>query len=655
MSQQNFLDNDPAGPIDGADSFPGIQGGGDVLFSMAALLAKAWDRASHTGAQAQSTITGLVAALASKAADAVVVKLTGNQTIDGIKTFSSAPVVPDGSWTISDTAGLQDAIDAVPVDGSLVHDTGNETIAGVKTFTSSPIVPTPTTAFQAAPKGYVESLVAAGGALRVEDEGSTVVSAATGINFVGADVTVTDAGSNEATVTVGGAGQITVTSYGAVAGASSAGQWNVGDLGLVWTSGKPVTLVGAGPDVTYLYFSTDRAAGTFALSGPGVRVRNMTIYGPGTSLVLGTSPANLRAVEMQNRANLQHVTIERFHAGYQVVGDHTYAETVKTLNCFYGEEYANGTTFGDHTRIDCDNTGNLRASIFVALDGKMDAATYIRGHLGFTPFCIECEAGGADDWVGMIDSQFIGTAFEYGGNGFLYNSDQKVMVQNVTLDRCRPFSRNVAYKIAALAVQPDVFVRTVDSMHIIGDGPIQWEPLVIRSCTWEGWKRSYAAAVAAGFTFLKGFMGLSGTGGTMALTHSNSRAVAMSAEAAITAGQVVEYSGAAHYVRPHNPSGANGGSLIAGVALNAAPSVNDVCIVVQEDYEGTTPIQVAGAGPYGADDMLFAVGTVGKVDNAAGAGGGYADKAIIGRVAADLTVSSGKLDGVIIKISDRAT
>jgi hypothetical protein len=53
--------------------------------------------------------------------------------------------------------------------------------------------------------------------------------------------------------------------------------------------------------------------------------------------------------------------------------------------------------------------------------------------------------------------------------------------------------------------------------------------------------------------------------------------------------------------------------------------------------------------------MLFAVGTVGKVDNAAGAGGGYADKAIIGRVAADLTVSSGKLDGVIIKISDRAT
>jgi hypothetical protein len=47
-----------------------------------------------------------------------------------------------------------------------------------------------------------------GGAVRVEDEGSTIVAAATGLNFVGTGVTVTDAGSNEATVTIssGGAG-----------------------------------------------------------------------------------------------------------------------------------------------------------------------------------------------------------------------------------------------------------------------------------------------------------------------------------------------------------------------------------------------------------------------------------------------------------------
>lgn len=56
-----------------------------------------------------STIT---TALAGKAADADVVKLTGAQTVAGIKTFSSAPVVPDASFAIATTSGLQSALDA---------------------------------------------------------------------------------------------------------------------------------------------------------------------------------------------------------------------------------------------------------------------------------------------------------------------------------------------------------------------------------------------------------------------------------------------------------------------------------------------------------------------------------------------------------------
>ena len=36
---------------------------------------------------------------------------TGNETIAGVKTFSSAPVVPDGSFTIAKTTGLQTALD----------------------------------------------------------------------------------------------------------------------------------------------------------------------------------------------------------------------------------------------------------------------------------------------------------------------------------------------------------------------------------------------------------------------------------------------------------------------------------------------------------------------------------------------------------------
>ncbi len=65
---------------------------------------------SHTHAQAD--VTGLTAALLTKADDTAVVKLSGAQTIAGVKTFSSAPAVPDASFAIGKTSGLQAALDA---------------------------------------------------------------------------------------------------------------------------------------------------------------------------------------------------------------------------------------------------------------------------------------------------------------------------------------------------------------------------------------------------------------------------------------------------------------------------------------------------------------------------------------------------------------
>jgi hypothetical protein len=52
------------------------------------------DRANHTSTQAISTIVGLQASLDAKANDNTVVKLTGDQTIAGIKTFTAFPVTP---------------------------------------------------------------------------------------------------------------------------------------------------------------------------------------------------------------------------------------------------------------------------------------------------------------------------------------------------------------------------------------------------------------------------------------------------------------------------------------------------------------------------------------------------------------------------------
>lgn len=53
----------------------------------------------------------------------------------------------------------QTALDLKADDSAVVHDTGDETIAGIKTFSSSPVVPTPSTVTQSAPKGYVDDSI----------------------------------------------------------------------------------------------------------------------------------------------------------------------------------------------------------------------------------------------------------------------------------------------------------------------------------------------------------------------------------------------------------------------------------------------------------------------------------------------------------------
>ena len=72
------------------------------------------------------------------------------------------------------------------LDANAVHKTGNEDINGVKTFNSSPIVPTPTADGEATPKSYVDGLVAGitgmvdvmvfKGTLGITSDGATVTA-----------------------------------------------------------------------------------------------------------------------------------------------------------------------------------------------------------------------------------------------------------------------------------------------------------------------------------------------------------------------------------------------------------------------------------------------------------------------------------------------
>lgn len=119
-----------------------------------------------------------------EAAIAEVVTLTGAQSVAGVKTFASSPIVPTPSGatdvankayadsaTPDATASVKGRVQlagdlggsaASPTTPTAVHITGTETVAGVKTFSSSPVVPTPVNPTDAATKAYADAVGSAG-------------------------------------------------------------------------------------------------------------------------------------------------------------------------------------------------------------------------------------------------------------------------------------------------------------------------------------------------------------------------------------------------------------------------------------------------------------------------------------------------------------
>jgi hypothetical protein len=74
---------------------------------------------------------------------------------------AASPTVP-GLASKADASATTAALAGKAADSAVVHNTGNETVAGIKTFSSSPIVPTPTTGTQAVNKTYADGLVSGG-------------------------------------------------------------------------------------------------------------------------------------------------------------------------------------------------------------------------------------------------------------------------------------------------------------------------------------------------------------------------------------------------------------------------------------------------------------------------------------------------------------
>jgi hypothetical protein len=122
------------------------------------------------------TISSSVTSVAGRTGDVVLTKsdvglANVDNTSDTSKPVSSATQTAlNGkansvhTHAIADVTSLQTSLDAKADDSAVVHDSGDETVAGIKTFSSSPVVPTPGSSSQAANKSYVDAVAATGSA-----------------------------------------------------------------------------------------------------------------------------------------------------------------------------------------------------------------------------------------------------------------------------------------------------------------------------------------------------------------------------------------------------------------------------------------------------------------------------------------------------------
>ena len=139
----------------------------DSLYVTQEFLATDWDTSTSTVAPIYYRVKDDTSwsSWQQVAIDSKVVHNTGNETINGIKTFGSFPITPSANPTTnyetSNKKYVDDSVSLKANDNAVVKLTGDQVIDGVKTFGSFPITPsiTPTSDYQVANKKYVDSLL----------------------------------------------------------------------------------------------------------------------------------------------------------------------------------------------------------------------------------------------------------------------------------------------------------------------------------------------------------------------------------------------------------------------------------------------------------------------------------------------------------------
>ena len=191
---------------------------------------------------------------------------------------------------------------------------------------------------------------------------------------------------------------------------------------------------------SYVDFGTGKCAisegssGGVSQYGSGVIFRDFALLGPSTSGGVGTDPSTDNGLCMGAGDSATNVTIEGYHAGFALQGDHTMLYNSAASGNYYGVYFLPDVGSIGNQRFENDVfVANRFASFGFAASNQFDSGTVLDTHIGFEPVGWYKEAPGFfDPYVAgngfITNSSLFDNWWEATGNGAILDASETAIV-----------------------------------------------------------------------------------------------------------------------------------------------------------------------------------------------------------------------------------
>lgn len=237
--------------------------------------------------------------------------------------------------------------------------------------------------------------------------------------------------------------------------------------------------MGDGMIATFLTWPADLGWGTWAVTPPDryspgnlafSDMQQMTLFGPGVGSTMGATTCKMHGLAVNVDFVAIRVMCQGFYSGLNITADHQYF-----INCYFQNNY-HGVYFapyaaqntGDQSFTDCHMDGNKFASVCVSGTNQIVAATFIRCHTGFSPYCFYKETGSITNFI--INSTFIRTSQEAFGNGCYWDENAAGLISGCVWQGCdMALDTTNTYEITANSTFAAMYVGNMSNCQFFGE------------------------------------------------------------------------------------------------------------------------------------------------------------------------------------------